>query len=1091
MPLLLNPLINSVFNCPNPTNSPIKKIFEKLKDRNFVLLVPRTSILLQFEDSESGISLDELCYTYDFVASHIVFIDEPVIRKDATALHDTDCQFKTFNNRELMIRQNYCVTMNGYDSKRRCKILDTELVMNFNDYLKGSDNFSILYIDFPLTNTWVPKENMLCLLGNKMHKSTGNIDQESGPLDPDVFQRSKLSFQHIIRIHSVWAQNFETYFKQYRQISVSKGPSLDVFNEIVVKSFQVMKKEKIFQSIPNLYELIHDHIESHLYPDIWFKLKSFFEGKSFEIENSEYLSLDALETELYPEKFENFQLKDITKVERCLQNATVTFKKIEDTKCHSEKSQILIETLQELTGSESDSKKNLPIDADTLMNLFLLVVCRSNVPNLYCHFYYLQKFTKDENNIKFGVLGYAMSTFEATLFFCSEFHDSSHYKEQNKKAEKVKEFIGMITNETKNSLIPIKQFKDCLRYRNKRGESILALCAKHRKNESLFDILINYEDIFPLEDILDDRDIEGSTLLIISLRAGNLEAAKMFINILKSSCSHNELIKYFNNLDIYNRTAAHYLTNEIDIVKDIGSYLNWKVKDLKGYTPIFTIFRSYDQSNYNDMVRAAFYEMLEWYNKRNEIFQFSYHNDNSGNSLLHILKSDISILLKYNSININIPNYKDITPLVTYVKYNRTENIKSMIEDPRLILDRLQQDTFLSCFDFAKNSTILHELGQKYAKVSLYGIFAAHTVKYESSNWVIYSTIKDSEVSEYKTIVISIKSLHNLLRILMKLHKMDFLPYEELLVSLSEIMKGNSIISIQRLNTKNCLNFLTNCISVILLSKKVSPDVFSDEIKLMLWIKAQNKKIKAVNNGSDIRSLGPDDLKSIKSFAQFNLDALAEVKTNLNVLRKLSIFLRMKSNDLKEAYNIFSGSGLHFQVNEIGNLFQDLEVPVFHNSSTKSSDVLSQEIIFLEKCTNKFHMNLDVLIRHKLLYWWRGYTTLLDLKKMYSTNFSNLDEEREIYNNSNIFNRYALSRKNDAEKNMAAEIIEQSNKLDLLGSEIWHIHENLAEELNSYLKFKTTFFKNIINRIWVPTHIALLKDRLLIIEDKKNGLKKF
>ena len=40
LPVLLNPLVNAVFNCPNPSTSNLKKLFSNLKDRKFILLVP-------------------------------------------------------------------------------------------------------------------------------------------------------------------------------------------------------------------------------------------------------------------------------------------------------------------------------------------------------------------------------------------------------------------------------------------------------------------------------------------------------------------------------------------------------------------------------------------------------------------------------------------------------------------------------------------------------------------------------------------------------------------------------------------------------------------------------------------------------------------------------------------------------------------------------------------------------------------------------------------------------------------------------------------------------------------------------------------
>ena len=234
-----------------------------------------------------------------------------------------------------------------------------------------------------------------------------------------------------------------------------------------------------------------------------------------------------------------------------------------------------------------------------------------------------------------------------------------------------------------------------------------SICISNNKNHILLDILSEYDSIFPLEDLLEDETIDGSTLLIESIKSGNLEAAKILIRIMMLNCTEEELISYINRTDKYSRTVAHYLTHEIDILKSIGNYVDWKRKNSGGQTPLFSIFRSYDQPNYEAMVKIAFNIANTWYRKQNRSFDYRDHTDNKGNDLLHVLKTDASILLQLTKLDINGENYKGLTPLMVYVKYKRLNNIEAIIKDQRLVLEKIQKSTFFTCFDYAKDHTCL------------------------------------------------------------------------------------------------------------------------------------------------------------------------------------------------------------------------------------------------------------------------------------------------------------------------------------------------------------------------------------------------
>ena len=111
------------------------------------------------------------------------------------------------------------------------------------------------------------------------------------------------------------------------------------------------------------------------------------------------------------------------------------------------------------------------------------------------------------------------------------------YKRQNTLCEKTKNLLDKLSCENPtNEVEDLATYKDILTYRNEQGQSILSICITNHKNYILLDILSEYENDFPVEDLLEDETIDGSTLLIESIKAGNLEAAKVLIKIMLFNC---------------------------------------------------------------------------------------------------------------------------------------------------------------------------------------------------------------------------------------------------------------------------------------------------------------------------------------------------------------------------------------------------------------------------------------------------------------------------------------------------------------------------------------------------------------------------
>ena len=144
-----------------------------------------------------------------------------------------------------------------------------------------------------------------------------------------------------------------------------------------------------------------------MYDDIWKQITQLYRDDEIEATYDynllKYIAISQVPTPFYPEKQSKFSLKKVTHFEKSLEQATDCFKRLTFSSSHSEKTKIIMDTLQTLTDySEFPDAdiEDVTIDADTLIGLMVLVVCRSQVKNLKSHLFYLQNFSLDENTIK-------------------------------------------------------------------------------------------------------------------------------------------------------------------------------------------------------------------------------------------------------------------------------------------------------------------------------------------------------------------------------------------------------------------------------------------------------------------------------------------------------------------------------------------------------------------------------------------------------------------------------------------------------------------------------------------------------------------
>lgn len=1147
LPKLLNPLIDSIFNCPDIDNSLLKKLYNKLKSLDdFIVIVPPTDILLSKFDTAKNYTLRDLCYSdIDFVSNHIVFSNENVNININVRNNKAFC-VRTIHGKSIIINQHhpYLFTNNGFGTKQKYHILRFDILINFNNYFHNNNNngyrkFLLIYIDQPILNyglnNLIFKHNLQCF------DITHNHKHSSFSLALPSFSSSSLlddipSFEKVLLLNPQWLDYLNNSLIEYKNSHQCQDDLfITNFNLMVNDFYLLIKDNPIFKIIDNLKSQIKSYFELQLYDYIWNIIKLKVQYLSV-LNNADtqyhlnYLSLDQLQTDLYKSNFVSFRLSDIVQLEKNISSAIIVWNKFFSYESHFKKCQILVETLQSLSKPiTSSNKENIYIDADTLINLFVLIVNKYNLQDLKCNLFYLQNFFDDENNIKFGLLGYSISTLEASIKYLDSLlnKDTKKLRKLQQQDIKLKHFIECITGTTtsidgSNNITEfLITFKDCLRYRSANGQSILSYCIQYHQNDIIIELLSNklFEKCFPLEDLLDDETIDGSTLLIQCLKYSNDTIALVLVDIFLNNCSFEELVTYFKRRDKDGRIVAHYLNGQIDILEKIGQYIEWDLKDDMNQTPLFTIFRSYDQINYDLMVSIALKFAKYWYKEtKDRLFLVSEHIDSKGNSLLHIMKSNISILLNLADSNeINRCNNKGMTPLMVYVKYDRVSNVETILQDPRIDFDKKIKYSGLHCFDFAQNEIIIELLGV-YAlkKKSIFKHIYVHSLKtHNNSSYSVKLTINSSHMNSnnfYKTFDVNLRLIRNLFKIIQKKYSLTFLPLKELLMKIDKLMysiQKNSLRWIKIQERETILSWMTLCLdSLIHINILSVSDIFKDELALSEWIRKENSMsivttdttiINCYNKSQlsfNSKLLEPEEVYTMQNFLNFNLEELKSLVPKYIALKSLVVFLKFKTIDIIESKNMLKPMSCKFYANMAVKQELNYSRKEVTYYGIGGLNLLLQNLEFMEVCIIKLIRHITEFLDLKISGWWRLYREFLSLKQCgpeLERLMNSEDEHDEIIKTdvkvntnmlTNIIGSIFEKTKSSSDRQINEHLLKVNKILKNDSKKIRKEYEQLAEELSKFVCFKSAFFKFGIIKLWGRFNIKLMKQNLQTLERK-------
>ncbi|CEP63382.1 uncharacterized protein LALA0_S08e01134g [Lachancea lanzarotensis] len=1074
LPVLLNPLLNAVFNCPTPHTSSLRKVFSQIGERRFLLVAPATDVLTEYEDLESGQLLNELCYTPEFVSDHIIVLD---LREGLP----TD-EFKTLSGKSVLVRnqQGTLLTGAGFDTRRRCRILEAELMTNFNDYLTASSTYPVIHVDFPFTGRLSRRDEWQVFKNPNPKSVQGqNLDE-----DLDKFSsppKETLSLEQMLRINPVHANKLGEIFEAQRHLLASSqynaGSLASHFSETCKKAFEVINKDPNFQHMPNIELHVHEYVELSLYDDFWAQLTNSMRPTEIESLGDysllKHIAISQVPSFLYPVNNAKFNLQYVTQVEKNLADAVVCFKKLVLTNCHSAKSKIIVECLQTLSKSITVDKRVIPIDADTLVSLLVVTVCRAGVKDLKSHLFYLQEFAKSASQITFGILAYGISTLEAVLGYFEI--PAKIQSVQANCSHNVKLWSWLSNDNGKVATDGILDVRSMLRVRTSTGQSALSFCIQEKSVNKFKELAIEYEMLFPLEDLLNDEDVEGSNLLIQMLDAGCYELADDFVDMLCLSCTKTELRLYFNKPNRYGRTSAHYLMHAPHLITKMGALLNWEKKDSNGQTPLFAVIRAYDQPGYDSMITEAYSEATKWCESQGKQFRSSMHTDTKGNSLLHVAKSNASILLNDPLVDVNATNIKGLTPLMVYAKYNRILNVQSIVKDTRLILEKYQRRTYLDCFDYFKNPAVLKEMGKRPTRTAelLLRTIHARSIKSENSEWVLWMTSRRK--SSVSVVMRPLRFIQNFILLFWKAYPGTFLPIEETVEELRELC-AMTILVLHRLEVHKFLQKASIVLSFILQDRPFADAFYNSNLNIDPQILEEGTK---QQTNDQYGLIEPEEMRSIQRVLKFNRSEIMRLRTKLHVIKKLSASGNSKQDDLSKSYQMLAKRGNFFLESLDFNkeMFPDL-TPL---RTRPGCGTIANSANFLQTCTDMLISNIDKISNVNIPNWWRTYGELVSSNHEYQKNFPGTARPNAAAS-TGLFSSYIETKRSKLEINISNKIKQSRKTLLTAGRIIKEENERLAVEFSKFITFKNEFWTNLTLAEYAELNIKLLREQLVCLE---------
>ncbi|RMZ85714.1 hypothetical protein DV737_g399, partial [Chaetothyriales sp. CBS 132003] len=241
------------------------------------------------------------------------------------------------------------------------------------------------------------------------------------------------------------------------------------------------------------------------------------------------------------------------------------------------------------------------------------------------------------------------------------------------------------------------------------GNSVLRMAVESQQ-VAVLQYLFTLSDHFPINVILNDTSSDGTTLLSAAIQLANLDLVRVILEYLMQNLDESMFKDYIAVQDSRGRTAAHYIFNTPELIKELAELIPWRQKDKIGHTPLFAVCRTYDHADYSNMVSEALSAAKDAQQDDGPL-RVEDHNDDKGNSLLHIVKdSSIAHRILYEcDVDPNTMNDKKFTPLMLASKYGRIDMVRIFFGDPRIDI-HLRESRGLTAVELAKDDEVRNRI---------------------------------------------------------------------------------------------------------------------------------------------------------------------------------------------------------------------------------------------------------------------------------------------------------------------------------------------------------------------------------------------
>ncbi|KTW25788.1 hypothetical protein T552_03401 [Pneumocystis carinii B80] len=757
-----------------------KTFVENLISRGFsvyemIILVPIAESLQGLEEN-TGIpwmeTIDE-----DFIQSHILKSSSG----SRYGVYRNIKEFTTINGKTVIIKNDFVYSDKGFSCICHAKLLYDMLYYSED---QNRDPYLIYFLDRPLVKTSEKNINV-----------SESISISNKPIEKITI------LQELLKSHSSVIQKINRIISNsLKKINLlDKSDHLNLVNNIqqiiedAIISCLKMLRSLNLSSLRTLLNtttlteddigiLVENYICNETYDIVFSCLKAIYKDNDLELIDS-ITSMEHINIYQLGLPFVNNEINDR------IYDAINCFKQFEETKVPSEKLNILMKTIHLLVSNtvkiprESQQNKNYNenmfqdvsnfskdnLGGDYLIPLLLLVVVRTKLNYLETDFIYMSHFSF--LNERKGQELYAISSLEAVL------HHILHQKDKLKAIsnynlrlwDSVKSgdinildsvfkkehpsFISMFFDDFTYTSKISSVLKDIYYYKDINGNSAIMLGIKTKQFSSI-DFFLNHSQ-FSLEIILNDHDIEGSTLLMAAIKYEFKEAINILLQKLKE-CSEDEFTNYLAQEDKLGRTVCHFLFHEPYLILELGIHLSWKSRDKYGQTPLFILSTLYDHPNYKTMFLNAIkiVQLIE-----NNTLNVDDHVDDNGNSLFHTINdSDCLLALLDCKGDINKKNNHGYTPLIYHTKSGNSELVKILLNDKRTYINAKDKNGFTALHFSAQGNldvmNLLTEVINIEERTSYTGLTALHIAVQEKSldciNYLVRNKSANINALDYK-----------------------------------------------------------------------------------------------------------------------------------------------------------------------------------------------------------------------------------------------------------------------------------------------------------------------------------------------------